>query len=106
MNQRWWISIEKSPGGLCLRSALSVNVKSRSYLNTTSVDLALTTLNAFNVMNELFAILLQEARNAISLESFADKKKACERANVTMELLIAEHGMKEEEIGDLLHELV
>ena len=58
------------------------------------------------IKNELFAILLQEARNAISLESFADKKKACERANATMELLIAEHGMKEEEIGDLLQELI
>jgi hypothetical protein len=57
-------------------------------------------------MNELFAILLQETRNAISFKSLADKKRACERANATMELLITEHGMKEEEIGDLLQELV
>jgi AraC-like DNA-binding protein len=57
-------------------------------------------------MNELFAILLQETRDVISLKSLAEKKKACERANITMELLIAEHGMSEEELSDLLQELV
>jgi hypothetical protein len=68
VNQRWWTFIEKSPGGLCSRSALSVNVKLRSYLNTTSADLAPTTLNASNIMNNKF-----EGEQEDYLVSYYDK---------------------------------
>ena len=62
--------------------------------------------------NELISNLLQEARNAVSLDgvwgpgALAARKAACEAANDIMQHLIDEHGMSEEELGDLLQEFI
>ena len=62
--------------------------------------------------NELIATLLQEARNAVSLDgirgpgALAARKAACEAANDIMQHLIDEYDMSEEELGDLLQEII